>query len=531
MISICDKASDSGCRPSRDRTLARHNVGQRYPGESTANRCVAGESEIDDRLSNRLVIMLTLAGILLTACNPFTPTMPISPAERLPRTFSLYTGETEPDQHWWESFNDPELNHLVSSALSENFSLQEAWARLKQAKAIAVQAGAERYPQMDGVGNALVGREKFTESSSNSVGVEDFNLGLIAGYELDLWGRIRSQQAAALLQAAASREDVSTAAVTIAAEVANRWIQIIAQRMQKQLLEEQLRVNKTLLELVELRFRMAIVSALDVYQQQQVVESVKAEIPLVERDEELLRHELAILLGRPPLTELGITRSKLPQLAALPPTGLPADLLAARPDVKSAGLRLEAADWQIAAARAARLPALSLTARARYGQGDLDLLFSNWLLSLAANLSVPVLDGGRLAAEVDRTRALADENLAVYYNTVLTAVKEVEDALVSEAKQREHIQGLKQVVATARSALEEAGVRYQNGLNDYLPVLTQLLTVQGLERDLIRRQADLLTSRVQLHRALGGTWPQELTPFEMQRDNIGSRSPGEPSRG
>ncbi len=280
---------------------------------------------------------------------------------------------------------------------------------------------------------------------------------MIAGYEVDLWGRIRAQRESAFLQTAASREDVNTAAITIAAEVANRWIQIISQRMQKQLLEEQLRINKTLLELVELRFRMAMVSALDVYQQQQVVENVKAEIPLVERDELLLRHELAILLGRPPLTELAITRSKLPQPAALPPTGLPADLLAARPDVRGAGLRLEAAEWQIAAARAARLPALSLTARARYGRGDFDVLFSNWLLSLAANLTAPILDGGRRAAEVDRTRALADENLAAYYNTVLTAVKEVEDALVSEAKQREHIQGLKQVVATARRRTGRGG--------------------------------------------------------------------------
>ncbi len=208
-------------------------------------------------------------------------------------------------------------------------------------------------------------------------------------------------------------------------------------------------------------------------------------------------------LGKPPLTDIDIDRSELPQPPALPPTGLPADLLAARPDVRSAGLQLQAADWQIAAARAARLPALSLKAGARYGQGDFDVLFSNWLLTLSANLTAPLLDGGRRAAEVDRSRALADENLAAYYNTVLTAVKEVEDALISEAKQKEHIEGLQKVVASARRALEEAGVRYRNGLNDYLPVLTQLLTVQGLERDLIRRQADLLAARVQTLPCLG----------------------------
>jgi NodT family efflux transporter outer membrane factor (OMF) lipoprotein len=472
-----------------------------------------------------------IIGILLTACRPFNPAVRSSPTDTLPRTFSLYTGEANTERLWWKSFNDPELDRLVSTALSGNFSLQEAWSRLRQSRAVAVQAAAESYPQLEGAGNALVGREKFTERSSRSTKVEDFSLGLLAAYEVDLWGRLQAQTDAALREAAASREDVNTAAVTIAAEVANRWILIISQRMQKQLLQEQLRINETLLELVDLRFRMAIVSALDVYQQQQVVEGVKAEIPLVERDEMLLRHELAILLGRSPLSDLGITRSQLPQPPALPPTGLPADLLAARPDVRSAGLRLEAADWQIAAARAARLPALSLRARARYGQGDLDVLFSNWLLSLAGNLTLPILDGGRLAAEVDRTRALADENLAAYYRTVLTAVREVEDALVSEAQERKHIEGLEQVAAAARRALEEAGVRYQNGLNDYLPVLTQLLTVQGLERDLIRRQAELLTSRIGLYRALGGTWPRQLSQPDSQTRNIGHRLSDNSPRG
>ena len=413
-------------------------------------------------------------------------------------------------QQWWESFNDAQLNELITTALAGNFNLKEAWARLNQARALAVQAGADLYPQVDGIGDAFVGKQNFKDDPTSPFTIQDYRLELFARYEVDLWGRLRAERDSAVLLASATREDLNTAAITIAAEVANRWVLIISQRMQKKLLEEQLRINETLLELVELRFRMAMVSALDVYQQQQVVENVKAEIPLVERDEQLLRHELAVLLGKPPLADLDIGRSELPQPPELPPTGLPADLLAARPDVRSAGLRLQAADWQIAAARAARLPALSLNAGARYGQGDFDVLFSNWLLSLSASLTAPLMDGGLRKAEVDRTRALADENLATYYDTVLTAVKEVEDALISEAKQREHIEGLQKVAATARRALEEAGVRYRNGLNDYLPVLTQLLTVQGLERDLIRRQADLLAARVRLYRALGGTWPQGL---------------------
>jgi NodT family efflux transporter outer membrane factor (OMF) lipoprotein len=282
--------------------------------------------------------------------------------------------------------------------------------------------------------------------------------------------------------------------------------------MQKRLLEHQLQVNRTYLELIELRFRMSMVSALDVYQQKQIVEDIRAEIPLVEAEEQVLRHELALLLGKSPQTELNIVRVGLPEPVEIPATGLPADLLSSRPDLRRAGMRLQAAEWQVAAARANRLPAISLTAGAQYGRGDMDVLFDNWLLSLAGNLTAPIFDGNRRAAEVDRRQAIVDENLSAYRQAVLTAIKEVENALVNESKQREHIRGLQRVEVAARKALEEAGVRYRNGLTDYLPVLTQLLAVQRLERDLIRQRANLFNARVSLYRALGGTWTDSLTP-------------------
>jgi NodT family efflux transporter outer membrane factor (OMF) lipoprotein len=285
-----------------------------------------------------------------------------------------------------------------------------------------------------------------------------------------------------------------------------RWVEIIASRRQLQLLAEQLEINRTFLELVELRFEKGIVSALDVYQQRQVVASVEAEIPLVEATEQLRRHELALLLGKPAGTIIEIRQSGLPPLSPLPALGLPAELLAARPDVRAAGLRLQAADWQVAEARANRLPALRLTAGASYGAAELDLLFENWLLNLAANLTAPLFDGGRLAAAVDRQWALAAENLATYRETVLIAVKEVEDALVREAKQHQHLAALQRQIEVAGKALEQAVERYRKGLNDYLPVLTQLASTQRLARDQITQQTALIRYRIALHRALGGDW-------------------------
>jgi outer membrane protein TolC len=190
----------------------------------------------------------------------------------------------------------------------------------------------------------------------------------------------------------------------------------------------------------------------------------------------------------------------------LPALGLPVDLLANRPDVRAAGRRLKAAQYQVAAARANRLPTLRFSAGARYGTSELDLLFDTWLINLAADLTAPILDGGRRAAEVDRTRAQEDERLWGYRQSVITAVKEVEDALARESRQREHIDGLESVMAAARQGLEEAIQRYRRGLSDYLPVLTQLIAVQDLERNLIQQREALVRYRIALHRALGGGW-------------------------
>lgn len=450
------------------------------------------------------VLVVSLA--ILVSCSPFTPVdVPDAPG-RLPEAYSLFSGELDYSLPWWESVGLPELSRLIDEALSNGFTLKEAWARLRQARALAVQAGAERYPDLTGSASADFTRRRSEITANGSEASESYALGLVSSYELDLWGRIRSQREAALFNVKASAADLQTANITVAAEVADRWVRIISLRLQKLLLDEQLANNLTFLELIELRFRNGMVSALDVYQQKQAVENVRARIPLVEAETQLLMHELAVLIGRPPRSELGLTRMDLPVIGRLPAVGLPADLLANRPDVRAAGMRLKAADWQVAAARANRLPALRFIADGQYGGSDLDLLFETWLLRLAANLTAPIFDGGRRAAEVDLTRAQADENLWAYRRTVLTAVKEVEDALTSETRQRELIKVLEAAKAAARKGLDEAISRYRRGLSDYLPVLTQLLTVQDLERNLISQQEQLILFRVGLYRALGGGW-------------------------
>jgi NodT family efflux transporter outer membrane factor (OMF) lipoprotein len=457
-----------------------------------------------------LPALLVLVGLATSACSPFAPSTRTSPAGELPALYSLYDPAAEAPERWWKTLGDSQLDSLIDQALTRGFTLTEAWARLSQVRARTLQTAAALYPEVSGAAEAAFSRQHTEEIGTR--GGEFYSLGLISAYELDLWGRVRSESEAARLAESATREDLNAAAMTVAAEVAQRWAQIISQRLQKRLLERQLETNETFLELIELRFRKAITSALDFYQQKQVVEGVRAQIPLVEAEEALRRHELAILLGKPPRTALTIDRKDLPLPADVPPTGLPADLLAARPDVRAAGLRLEVADWQVAAARANRLPALRLTAEANYQANRFDALFDNWLANLANNLTAPLFDAGRRRAQVDEARAAAAESLSVYRRTVLTAIREVEDALVREAKQRENLDALAAQIDAARRALDEAGNRYLNGLSDYLPVLTQVLAVQSLERTVIQRRTELLLERISLYRALGGHWTDRLAP-------------------
>jgi outer membrane protein TolC len=221
-------------------------------------------------------------------------------------------------------------------------------------------------------------------------------------------------------------------------------------------------------------------------------------------------HETAVLMGKSPDFDLGLTGDLLPSPLPLPATGIPADLLANRPDVRAAGLRLRSSQWAVSSARADRLPAITLTGRAEYGSDQFNTLFDNWLANLAAGLTGPIFDGNRRSAEVDRTRAVARERLVDYEQTVMEAIRDVENALVNITKQQEYLEAVDRQLALARMTLEQAGERYQNGVVTYLTVLTSLLDVQSLERTLVQGQADLLVYQIGLHRALGGSWYEEM---------------------
>jgi len=458
--------------------------------------------------------------MVLSSCAVFAPDARDDLNADLPEQFTLYSAEgADATNRWWESFQSVELNALVEEALTGSPTIQQAWARLAQADAVAKKAGASRWPSLSAEGDG-----KATRNSVDYTNVESYSLGLTASYELDLWGRVKSAAAAAALDREVSRESLNTAAITLASQTALSWSGIVSQQLQTELIRKQLEANKTSLELVELRFRKSQATALDVYQQRQAVANTEARLPLAELREQLLRNELAALLGRSDFQTLEICATNLPSIGIhdangvkLPSIGIPADVLANRPDVRQAGLKLRSADWSVSAARADRLPAIRLSASGEYANAEISDLFDDWYANLIGSITGPIFEGGRRKAEVKRTRAVVDERLAAYRETVLNAMKEVEDALVSEQKQQDYLTALERNVELSRNSYDEALNRYRNGQSQYLPVLVELVSLQNLERDLVAAQTDLLQTRINLYRALGGSWAEELNPVESQK--------------
>lgn len=219
-----------------------------------------------------------------------------------------------------------------------------------------------------------------------------------------------------------------------------------------------------------------------------------------------ISHQLALLLGRMPNDNKDLKPETLAELPPLPKTGLPADLIENRPDVRAALNRVRAADERVAVAVADRLPALRLTASAGYSNRDAADIFDDLLWNIAGNILAPVLDGGRRKAEADRAEAAMKEQLAVCGTVLLTAMREVEDALVNESKQNETIERQQEQHEAARQTLKYARFRYKSGLTEYLPVMTALNREQTLARIMVDTRQQRLSYRIQLQRALGSSW-------------------------
>ena len=458
---------------------------------------------IKPKLHITLIVLLGYTMVIvLSRCSPKVAKsmLPLDP----PQGFS-YSGDEPLPQKWWTSFGDEKLNGLVEEALDSNFNLLAAWQRFQAAQAVVDREASYLLPDVEAFFSA--GRS-YPEPDFR--GGENQQLGLSAVYEVDLWGRIRSQVQAERYRADATLSDYQAAAITLSAEVTRTWYQLMAARNQLALTQEQVETNENILKLIKARFGSGQIRGVDILRQKQLVEATREQQIFTESRIQVLEHQLAVLLGAAPQQEVAYSPDTLPPLPPLPETGIPAKLVRRRPDVQSAFYVLQAADREVASAISARYPRLSINVSSSARSNEVDDLFKEWAYSLGANLVAPLFYGGRLSAEVDRTEAVKQQLLYEYGQTVLVAFREVEDALIQERKQQERMQVLEEQVALARQTYRQLRVEYFNGMSDYLAVLTAIDQEQQLQRDLITAKLTLLDYRIALYRALAGG-------FEMQR--------------
>lgn len=433
---------------------------------------------------------------------------------------------------WWLGFGDPTLDELVRKALSSNLDLERTAALITQAAALLRQAGAQLFPTLDADANYTASwTERSGETSPSGGGRrvgdehdEVASLGLSLAWELDVWGRLRAARRAAALDLEAARSDREAARLLLSASVAETYFEILEQRLQLALIEQQIRTNTTLLDLTRLRFGQGQSSIVDVLQQREQLASTRALVPAARSRLEDLEYALDVLLGVAPGARPRVETDSFPAAPAWPRLGVPSDLLTARPDLRAARQRVVAIDHLVGEAIADRLPRFGVGASVT-GSGDLrpDTIITSAL----ADMIAPVFDAGERSARIDLRRAELREAVATWSQAYLTAVREVEGAVALERGQVERVGLQEQQLEIARELLRETRNRYSQGLTDYLPVLAALATEQDLERELITSRRLRLSLRVALHRALGGPLPGEAPPGEASATPDGDGRPRE----
>lgn len=403
-----------------------------------------------------------------------------------------------PDR-WWTAFEDPVLNELVETALDSNLRLQANWQQFQAALAVVDRESSFLWPQADAYASASLDRPEQDFSSG-----EDLRIGIGASYEIDLWGRIRAGVQAEKFRARATFLDHQTAAMTLSAETAITWYRLVTTAKQLQLAEEQIRINQNIMKLIRARFASGQVRAVDILRQEQLLESTRDQKIFYERQLQVLKNDLAVLLGKPPQNEYSLPEKTLPELPLLPDTGLPLELIRRRPDVRQAYNLVLAADRDLAQAIRAKYPRLSIEASGEFASGSYNDLFRNWAYTLAGNLVAPVFYGGRLRAEAERTEAVKEQRLYEYGQTVLTSFREVENALISEISQKQRIKVTERRLELAQKTNGQLRIEFLNGMSDYLDVLLGLDEEQQLQRDLLDAKQELLEIRISLYRSLAG---------------------------
>ncbi|WP_238996805.1 efflux transporter outer membrane subunit [Entomobacter blattae] len=428
------------------------------------------------------------------------------------------------DVEWWKAFNDPLLNSLVERVASQNLDVQAASARIEESRASLGITGAAQYPTLSG--NGLYSRTQsssmFAERASRSISGEDvmggrsipqwnvWYYGLDAMWEADLWGKVRRdvEKAEATLQE--SEEERRAVLIAQMAEVARNYITLRGLQTQLDIVVANRKVAVEEVELTEERYRGGLTTQLDVENARSQLKTLDAQIPQLKEQVRSTINAIGLLLGAPPqaLAKELDTPQKIPVLPYQVPVGLPSQLAERRPDIRKADAELHAATADIGVAEAQFYPRLILNGNLGFQALSFrDLGFWNarsW--NVGPIITIPFFEGGKLRGQLKLAEATQKEAAVNYRKTVLTAWREVDDAMDSYQKEQSRNRELQQNVQANRNALALAREQYQHGTQTFLNVLDAQRRVLSSEVDLVLSTTTQSTNLVKLYNALGGGW-------------------------
>ena len=415
---------------------------------------------------------------------------------------------------WWELYQDPVLNDLVTRARQNNTDIKLAVARIEEADALMREVGTTLFPQVDL--DTSASRSRVTQRSA----VPAFNqadpirnnyiVQLGSSFEVDFWGKFRRAREAAQAEALASRYARDTVQWSLSSLVADNYLLLRSLEAQIAVSRDSLRSREESLDLTRRRLEGGVASALDLHQAQVAASNLVAQIADLVRQRQVVEHQLAVLTGTLGLEIPEGDLKSLP-IPPTPPAGLPSRLLEARPDVQQAELQMVAANARIGVAKAALFPTISLTAAYGGESAELgDILKSAariWTMGVGLNL--PIFDAGAREARVDQATAQQKQALASYEGAIQTAFREVNDALVTVRQSAEREAALATSEQAASKALEIAQNRYKSGYVGYLEVLDAQRVHNDITLAYIQSRQNRLAATVDLFKALGGGWQAE----------------------
>jgi len=428
----------------------------------------------------------------------FGPTVKPSPAEAAAQDLS----------RWWTVFNDPTLTSLVERAVHSNLTVKQAESRIRQARAARQITAA-------GLGPSLAGIGSFSRSRSAGSGFvgNQFQAGLDAGWEIDLFGGTRREVEAADADVLASVENRRAVLVSLTAEVALAYLDLRSYQQRIVIAQENLASQRKSGEVTRKRFRGGFVSGLDVANAEAQEASIAAQIPTLKTAAQQAVYSLGVLLGQPPAA----LEPELAPVAQIPvsppqvPAGVPADLLRRRPDIRQAEAQIHATTALIGAATADLLPKFTLSGMIGYQSNRWGTLndWPNRFWSFGPGINWQLFDSGRILANIRLQEALREETVFAYQQTVLTAMQEVENTLVAAANEQEHRRLLTDAVTSYRRALTLSTRLYAEGQTEYLNVLEAQRSQYTSEQALMQSNRDLAADLVALYKALGGGWEED----------------------